>query len=111
MNRRRGRIVGCVLAAGSQPNTDWDQWQLPIVSEYCQFKDPYAGRFEPTEKTIRLQRAGFLPIALVASHLYGRPDLGLVILLETPQTVRDYLLRQEREILHNANELEKLRRS
>jgi hypothetical protein len=109
MNHKEGMIVGCLLGVSSQPYTDWTQWQLPIVLEYCPAKEPCRDRFDRTEEVVRLEAAGFVPLALVASNIDGQPGLGLVIGDETPATVRKYLLQEEQQILNEAQERENLR--
>lgn len=109
MNHEQGRILGCVLGASSHPFTDWSRWQLPILLEYCPAKEPRADRFERTEEMVRLEAAGYLPLALVASNLDGQSGLGLVIAGETPATARHYLLQQEQHILDEALERENQR--
>ena len=109
MDHTQGLIVGCVLGVSSQPFTDWNRWELPILLRYCAATKPRSDRCERTEETVRLEAAGFVPLALVASNLDGQGVLGLVIGDETPATVRKYLLRQEQQILDEAREHENLR--
>jgi hypothetical protein len=109
MNDRQGVIVGCVVGAGSPPFTDWNQWQMPILLQYCAAKEPRADRFDRTEEVVRLEAAGFVPLGLVATNLDGQAGLGLVIEDETPATVRQHLLQQEQKILDEAREHEDLR--
>ena len=35
MNQKKGLIVGCVLGVSSQPFSDWNWWQLPLLLRYC----------------------------------------------------------------------------
>jgi hypothetical protein len=58
---------------------------------------------------VRLEAAGFFPLALVATNLDGQAGLGLVIEPGTPATVRQYLLQQEQQILNEALEHENQR--
>ena len=109
MNHKQGLILGCVLGASSHPFTDWSRWQLPILLEYCPAKEPRADRLERSEEMVRLEAAGFIPVALVASNLDGQPGLGLVIGHDTPATLRQYLLQQAQQILDEAREHENLR--
>ena len=109
MNQKKGLIVGCVLGASTQPFTDSCRWQLPILLEYCPAKEPRADRFERSEEMVRLEAAGFFPLALVARNLDGQAGLGLVIGNETPATIRQYLQQQEQQILSEAFEYENLR--
>lgn len=109
MNHKQNFIVGCVLGASSPSFTDWSRWQLPILLEYCPAKEPRADRFERTEEMVRLEAAGFVPLALVASNMDGQAGLGLVIGDDTPETIRQYLLQQEQQILSEALEYENLR--
>jgi len=109
MSHKRGLIVGCVLGVSSQPFTDWTQWQLPLLVQYCPAIEPHADRFDRTEAVVQLEAAGFVPLGLVASNLAGNAGLGLVIGDETPATVRKYLLQQEQQILSEALEYEDLR--
>ena len=112
MNReKRLLIVGCVLGVSTQPFADWTQWQLPILVQYCPAKEPCADRFDRTEEMVRLEAVGFVPLGLVASNLDGHAGLGLVIVGETPATIRQYLLQQEPEIINKALEHENRRRA
>jgi hypothetical protein len=109
MNQKKGLIVGCVLGVSSQPFSDYDRWQLPILLRYCPATEPRADRFERSEEMVRLEAAGFFPLALVATNLDGQAGLGLVIGHEMPPTVRQYMLQQEQEILDEAFEYENVR--
>jgi hypothetical protein len=109
MDHKKGLILGCVLGASSQPFTDLSRWHLPILLRYCPAKEPRADRFERSEEMVRLEAAGFFPLALVATNLDGQAGLGLVIGDETPATVRQHLLQQEQKILDEAREHEDLR--
>jgi hypothetical protein len=109
MIHKCGLIVGCLMGCNLQTDTDWNRWQLPILLKYCPATEPRADRFERTEDVVRLEAAGFFPLALVATNLDGQPGLGLVIGDETPATVRQYLLQQEQQILDEAREHENLR--
>jgi hypothetical protein len=109
MSHKKGLIVGCVLGASAEGFTDWMQWQLPLLLQYCPAEQPRADRFERSEEMVRLEAAGFVPLGLVATNLDGQAGLGLVIGDGTPATVRHYLLQQEQQILNEALELENLR--
>lgn len=106
---KNGLIVGCVLGVSSQPYSDWNRWQLPILLRYCPATEPRADRFERSEEMVRLEAAGFFPLALVASNVDGQTGLGLVIESDAPPAVRHYLLQQEQQILSEAFEYENLR--
>jgi hypothetical protein len=58
---------------------------------------------------VRLEAAGFVPLALVASSLDGEPGLGMVIGQGKPETLHKYLLQEEQRILDEAREHENLR--
>jgi hypothetical protein len=109
MNYKKGLIVGCVLGVSSEPFTDWTQWQLPLLLEYCPATEPRADRFDRTEEMARLEAAGFVPLGLVATNLDGQTGLGLVIECGTPAMVRQYLLQQEPQIISEALEHENQR--
>jgi hypothetical protein len=109
MNQKKGLIVGCVLGVSPQPYSDWNRWQLPILLRYCPATEPRADRFERSEDMVRLEAAGFFPLALVATDMDGQAGLGLVIESDTPAAVRQYLLQQEQLILSEAFEYENLR--
>jgi hypothetical protein len=98
-----------VLGVSSQPYTDWDRWQLPILLQYCPAKEPCDDKFERTEEVVRLEAAGFLPLGLVATNLDGEVGLGLVIGDHTPALVRRYLLQHEQQILSEAKHREDVR--
>lgn len=108
MNDNKGLIVGCVLGASVERASDWSHWQLPILLQYCPAQQALADRFDRTEAMVRLEAAGFRPLALVASNLDGQPGLALVI-GEMPPRVRRYVLEQEQQILAEALEFENMR--
>ena len=109
MNHKKGQIIGCVMGVSAEAITDWRQWQLPLLLQYCPAKEPHADRFERSEDMVRLEAAGFFPLALVATDMDGQAGLGLVIECGTPAAVRQYLLQQEQLILSEAFEYENLR--
>ena len=109
MSQKKELIVGCVLGISPQPHSNWNRWQLPILLRYCPATEPRADRFERSEDMVRLEAAGFFPLALVATDMDGQAGLGLVIECGTPATVRQYLLQQEQQILNEALELENQR--
>lgn len=109
MNHKSGVILGCVLGVSSQPYCDWNRWQLPIFLRYCPATEPRADRCERSEEMVRLEVAGFVPLALVATDADCQAGLGLMMGHDTPVAIREYLIQEAQQIFDQALEIENLR--
>jgi hypothetical protein len=102
MDHAKRLIVGCVLGISSQKDTDWNRWQLPFSLQYCAADRPLADRLQRSEEMVRLEAAGFVPLAIVATDANGHAGPALMIGHDTPVAIRQYLLQQAQQIFEEA---------
>ena len=111
MIHKIGRILGCVMGVSSQTVTDWTRWQVPILLQYCASQEPVADRLQRSEEMVRIEAAGFVPLAIVATCSDCQAGLELLIGPDTPSMIRKYLIENAQQIFDEALELESRRSS
>jgi hypothetical protein len=85
---------------------DSNKWQMPILLQYCAAEEPVADRLQRSERTVRLEAVGFVPLALVATDADCQASLGLMIGQDTPVAIRQYLIQEAQQIFDEALERE-----